>query len=353
MNIGIPCETKPWEGRVALVPEACADLVAAGHRVRVEQGAGVASGFSDAAYVQAGAEIVSEAQTLYARSDLVVKVKEPIGAEPDWLRAGQILFCFLHLAAMPELAERLAASGVTAIAFETVREADGRLPILQPMSWIAGRLAVIQGLRYLQRQEGGRGLLLGGVPGVERGRVTVVGGGNVGGQAARLAAALGATVTVLDKDARKLEALERAAPNLSALYPYGRTLERAVAEADLLVGAVLVPGARAPRVVSRAQVAAMAAGSVAVDVAVDQGGCLETTRPTSYDDPVYVAEGVTHFAVTNMPGAVPRSASLALCAALLPWVRRLAETDWRSQPVLSEAVNVDRGEVLPGPWRKA
>ncbi len=329
MRIGIPKEIKPLEGRVALIPEACGDLVRDGHEVLVGEGAGVASGFPDAAYAAVGARVVTQPQDLYAAADLVVKVKEPWDEEPDWLRPGQRLFSFLHLAADPALVQRLLASGVTALAFETL-EHRGGLPILAPMSEIAGRLAVQIGARLLHAPEGGKGLLLGG-----------------------LAAALGARVTVFDLDADKLRLMDQVGPQVTSLYPYRDSLDRAVREADLLVGAVLIPGARAPHLVSRDQVAAMGAGSVVVDIAVDQGGCIETTRPTTYAAPTYLAEGVIHFGVTNMPGAVPRTASRALCASLFPWVLRLARADWPADPALAGAVNVDRGRLVLPALRQA
>ena len=347
MRIGIPREIKPLEGRVALIPEACGDLVLEGHEVLVERGAGVASGFPDADYVAAGASLMDQPQALYAAADLVVKVKEPWGEEPDWLRAEQRLFSFLHLAADPELVVRLLASGVTALAFETL-EYRGGLPILAPMSEIAARLAVQIGANLLHAPKGGKGLLLGGLAAAEPGQVVVLGAGHAGAAAVRLAAAVGARVTVFDLDADKLRRMDQIGPQVTSLFPYRDSLDRAVREADLLIGAVLIPGARAPHLVSRAQVAAMGTGSVVVDIAVDQGGCIETTRPTTYAAPTYLAEGVVHFGVTNMPGAVPRTASRALCASLFPWVRRLAREDWRAEPALAGAVNLEQGRlVLP------
>ena len=347
MRIGITKEIKPLEVRVALIPEACGDLVRDGHEVLVGRGAGDASGFPDVAYAAVGAILVDQPQDLYAAADLVVKVKEPWGEEPDWLRPGQRLFSFLHLAADPELVDRLLASGVTALAFETL-EHRGGLPILAPMSEIAGRLAVQIGARLLHAPEGGKGLLLGGLAAAEPGQVVVLGAGHAGAAAVRLAAALGARVTVFDLDADKLRLMDQVGPQVTSLYPYRDSLDRAVREADLLIGAVLIPGARAPHLVSRAQVAAMGPGGVVVDIAVDQGGCIETTRPTTYAAPTFLEEGVIHFGVTNMPGAVPRTASRALCASLFPWVRRLARTDWPADPALAGAVNVERGRlVLP------
>ncbi len=347
MRIGIPKEIKPLEARVALIPEACGDLVRDGHEVLVGRGAGDASGFPDVAYAAVGARLVDQPQDLYAAADLVVKVKEPWGEEPGWLRPGQRLFSFLHLAADPELVDRLLASGVTALAFETL-EHRGGLPILAPMSEIAGRLAVQIGARLLHAPEGGKGLLLGGLAAAEPGQVVVLGAGHAGAAAVGLAAALGARVTVFDLDADKLRLMDQVGHQVTSLYPYRDSLDRAVREADLLIGAVLIPGARAPHLVSRAQVAAMGPGGVVVDIAVDQGGCIETTRPTTYAAPTFLEEGVIHFGVTNMPGAVPRTASRALCASLFPWVRRLARTDWPADPALAGAVNVERGRlVLP------
>ena len=347
MRIGIPKEIKPLEGRVALIPEACGDLVRDGHEVLVGRGAGDASGFPDVAYAAVGARLVDQPQDLYAAADLVVKVKEPWGEEPDWLRPGQRLFSFLHLAADPQLVDRLLTSGVTALAFETLGHRGG-LPILAPMSEIAGRLAVQIGARLLHAPEGGKGLLLGGLAAAEPGQVVVLGAGHAGAAAVGLAAALGARVTVFDLDADKLRRMDQVGPQVTSLYPYRDSLDRAVREADLLIGAVLIPGARAPHLVSRAQVAAMGPGGVVVDIAVDQGGCIETTRPTTYAAPTFLEEGVIHFGVTNMPGAVPRTASRALCASLFPWVRRLARADWPADPALAAAVNVEQGRlVLP------
>lgn len=345
MRIGIPREIKPMEGRVALVPEACADLVRAGHRVLVERGAGVASGFLDEGYARAGAVLVEDAPSLYADAELVVKVKEPWGPELDLLRPDHRLFSFLHLAADAELTRRLLASGLTAVAFETVQIA-GRLPILAPMSEIAGRLAVSIGATLLHRHQGGKGLLLGGVAAAERGSVVVLGAGNAGTAAAATASALGACVTVFDLNPERLQAVRALGRNVTALYAYEDAIAEWATRADLLIGAVLIPGARAPRLISAEHVATMAPGSVIVDVSVDQGGCVETTRPTTYAEPTYRVHEVVHFGVTNMPGAVPRSASRALCASLFPWVARLARPDWRSDPVLSAAVNLAEGALV-------
>ncbi len=346
MKIGVPKEIKPLEGRVALVPEACGELVRQGHQLYVERGAGLASGFADAQYERAGATMLADGAMVYASTDLVVKVKEPYGEEPERLREGQKLFCFLHLAAAPALMARMLDSGVVAVAFETVQESDGRLPILAPMSAVAGRLAVQIGANLLHAPHAGKGCLLGGVAGVERGRVVVLGAGNAGGNAVRLAAAMGAEVTVFDKDLAKLEAMREVGANVTALYPYADVLAESVRRSDLLIGAVLIPGAHAPRLVSKTQIEAMEPGSVVVDISVDQGGCIETTRPTTYADPTYQVGGVTHFGVTNMPGAVPKTASKALCAALMPYLVRLAHGGWREVPALRLGINLDRGEVV-------
>jgi alanine dehydrogenase len=345
MRIGVPREIKPLEARVSLIPEACGDLVRLGHGVLVQAGAGLGSGFSDDAYAVAGATVVGDAAAVYEQADLVVKVKEPWGSELNLLRRDQLLFSFLHLAANPPLTERLAVIGVTAIGFETVSD-RGRLPILAPMSDIAGRLAVQIGTTLLQSPQGGKGLLLGGLPAAERGSVVVLGAGNAGAAAVRAAAGMGAWVTAFDRDVEKLAAMRRTGPNVTTLYPHADSLARAVERADLLIGAVLVPGARTPRVIAEEQIAGMECGSVVVDISVDQGGCIETTRPTTYDAPTYKVHEVVHFAVTNMPGAVPRSASRALCASLFPWVVRLASPEWRSDAVLSAAVNVSGGAVV-------
>lgn len=282
---------------------------------------------------------------MFGESDLIVRVKEPYGTDLEHLRDRHTVFSYLHLAALPELKQQLCDLGLTAVGFETVLD-KGALPLLAPMSDIAGRLAIQIASHLLQRPMGGRGILLGGLPGAPRGRVVVVGAGHAGGRAVMTAASMGAEVTVFDKNRERLDVMHRHAPNVTALYPYADALAEHIAGADVLVGAVLVPGARTPHLISREQVASMGQGAVVADIAVDQGGCVETTRPSTWDDPYYVEEGVTHFCVTNMPGAVPRTASLALSAVLIPYVQRLAKPDWRDDPVLAGAINVGEGRVV-------
>ena len=346
MQIGIPREIKPLEGRVALNPEACGDLVQAGHSVIVEHNAGKLSGYSDAAYQAVGTTIAAGPDETYGNAQLIVKVKEPVAGDLALLQKSHLLFCFLHLAANPELARALLAIGLTGIAFETVETDAHALPLLAPMSDIAGRLATQIGSNLLHQPAGGKGLLLGGLPGAERGRVVIIGAGNAGGNAAAMAAAMGAEVTIFDLNRERLAEMRGLGNNVTGLYPYQDAVRQAVAGADLLIGAVLKTGDRSPHVVTRSMVASMADGSVVVDISVDQGGCIETTHPTTYEDPTYIEEGVVHFTVTNIPGAVPRSASQALSATLLPYVRQLAETDWKTDPVLQRGVNIEAGQLV-------
>ena len=352
MNIGIPREIKPLEGRVALSPEACGDLVQAGHSVFVEHNAGSLSGYFDDVYEAVGATIAADAKTVYGEAELIVKVKEPVAAELGLLRQDHLLFCFLHLAAYPELTRRLLDIGLTAIGFETVETDSGTLPLLAPMSDIAGRLATQIGSNLLHQPQGGKGLLLGGLPGAERGRVVIIGAGNAGGNAAAMAAAMGAEVVVFDLRRERLSAMRQLGNNVTALYPYQDAIQREVAAADLLIAAALKTGQRAPHIVSRDMVRSMQPGSVIVDISVDQGGSVETTRPTTYEQPTYLEEGVLHFSVTNMPGAVPRSASQALSAVLSPYVHSLLRPNWKNDnPALVRGINVAAG-VLQHPALK-
>ena len=346
MRIGVPKETKALEGRVALVPAAAGDLVRRGHEVWIERGAGVLSGFADADYERLGARIAPDAGALYERGELIVKVKEPVEGDLALLRAHHLLFCYLHLAPDPVLTRRLLQIGLTGIAFETVETDGGELPLLAPMSTIAGRIAVQVGTTHLHQPLGGKGVLLGGLPSTPRGRVVVFGAGQAGGAAVTAAAAGGANVVVFETRQDRREAMMRVGQNVTTLHPYEDVVAREVASADLVVGAVLVTGAVAPQVLSRDQVRAMEDGSVLVDIAIDQGGCFETSRPTSWAAPTYVEEGVTHFCVTNMPGAVPRTSSQAICAAILPWVDRLASGGWREHPALRRGLNVEGGRLV-------
>ena len=339
MRIGIPREMKPHEGRVALVPAACAELVRAGHEVYVEREAGLKSGFSDDEYRAAGSRVCVEAPELYVSAELIVKVKEPVEADLDHLRSHHLLFCFLHLAANRELAVRLRDLGLTAVAFETV-QVGSMLPVLAPMSEIAGRVSVQVGAHLLHQPQGGSGIMLGGLAAAERGNVIVLGAGVAGGAAAAVAAALGANVTVFDVQREKLSQMCRLGANVTALYAFRHDIGARLPTADLLIGAVLMPGKRAPCMVTRAMVKTMRSGSVITDISVDQGGCIETTVPTTYADPVYSVEGVLHFTVTNMPSAVPRSASRALSASLISYVMRLARPGWDSDPALAAGINV-------------
>ena len=344
MKIGIPKEVKVREGRVALIPEAAAELVRAGQRVFVQSGAGLASGYADEDYRAHGVEILADAPALYAESELIVKVKEPQPEEWPLLRPDHLLFSYLHLAAEPELTRALLDIGLTAVAFETVT-VNGRLPLLAPMSDIAGRIAVQAGTHLLHAPQGGRGILLGGVPAAERGHVVILGAGVAGGNAALLAAAMGARVTVFDRERDKLAQMRALGANVTALHPFAHAIHEAVCEADLLIGAVLIPGRKAPHLVSADTVRQMRPGSVIIDISVDQGGCIETTRPTNYEQPTFLWEGVLHFGVTNMPGAVPRTASQALSAALAPWVLRLCQPGWEEQPELAAGINLSKGEI--------
>ena len=345
MQIGIPKEIKPYEGRVALIPSAAAELVAAGHAVHLQAGAGEASGYSDDDYKRVGVNISATAKALYENAALIVKIKEPIEAEYDFLRADHILFSFLHMAANVALAQALCRKKTTGVAFETLEE-NGALPLLAPMSEIAGRLAVYIGGQLLFGTAGGRGILLGGLPGAERGHVVVLGAGVAGSQAVRVASALGAKVTVFDQVRSKLIAMHELGANITALPPHAEDLQHAVEDADLLVGAVLLPGARAPKLVPEAWVRNMRPGSVVVDVAIDQGGCIETIRPTDYSNPTYVLDKVIHFGVTNIPGAVPRTASQMLSAILLPYCLRLADQRGLTDKIFQSAINTHQGKIV-------
>jgi len=347
MRIGVPKETKTLEGRVALVPAAAGDLVKRGHEVWLEQGAGDKSGFRDEQYTQLGVKIAPDAAALYEKGEMIVKVKEPIAGDLQHLRKDHLLFCYLHLAAEPVLTKQLLDIGLTGVAFETVELPNGDLPLLAPMSIIAGKIGVQVGTHLLHQPEGGKGKLLGGLPSTERGKVVVFGAGKAGGASAALAASAGANVTVFEMRQDRMDEMMRLGHNVTALYPYHDVVAREVASADLVVGAVLVTGARAPHVLTREMLKGMEDGSVVVDISIDQGGCFETSRPTTWKEPTYVEEGVTHFCVTNMPGAVPQTSSQAICAAILPWVNKLASgADWRQNQALVRGINVEAGKLV-------
>ena len=323
MHIGVPKEIKNHEYRVGLTPQAVAELVRNGHRVTVERGAGAAIGFSDDDYLAAGAQLAGTAEAFAA--DMIVKVKEPQAEERARLRRGQILFTYLHLAPDPAQTEDLLTSGATCIAYETVTDVNGRLPLLAPMSEVAGRMAIQAGAGCLEKARGGRGVLLGGVPGVPRGKVVILGGGVVGANALAMAVGLGADVTVLDKNPDVLRRLDAQYGNrINTLYSTASTVEEQVLGADLVIGGVLIPGAAAPKLISAELVSRMQSGAVLVDVAIDQGGCAETSRPTTHADPTYIVDGVVHYCVANMPGGVARTSTQALNNATLPFVLALA-----------------------------
>lgn len=345
MRIGIPKEVKVHEGRVALIPSAASELVRHGHEVFIQTTAGVASGYPDEDYRRVGAQIAPDAAALYGGVQLVLKVKEPIDSEYKLLRKDHILFSFLHLAALPGLAQALKEKGLTAVAFETV-EANGKLPLLAPMSDIAGRLSVHIGTTLLHGHTGGRGVMLGGLPSTERGHVVILGAGVAGGNAAAVAAALGAQVTVLAPYREELERMHALGPNVTALPSHAHQISEAVASADLLIGAVLIPGAKAPKLVTADMVRRMKPGSVIIDISVDQGGCIETIRPTDYDHPTYMEHGVVHFGVNNMPGVVPRTASQALSTVLVPYVLKLATDGGLQDPAFAKGINVAGGKFL-------
>jgi alanine dehydrogenase len=349
VKIGIPKEIKDQEFRVGATPAMVRALVDAGHQVLVQQGAGAKIGFLDAAYTQAGAKLSASPSEIYA-AEMVVKVKEPQQSEYSLLHEGQILFCYLHLAPDPQQTAALLERKVVGIAYETVTDERGRLPLLIPMSEIAGRIAIQVGATYLQMNHGGKGILLGGVPGVLPARVGVIGGGVVGTEAARMALGLGAHVTVLDKDLHRLRELDALfGPALDTLFSSRQDLEEIVAASDLLIGAVLIPGKTAPKIVKKSMVQTMQPGSMIVDVAIDQGGCCETSRPTTHSEPTYTVDGVVHYCVTNMPGACALTSTQALTHATFDYVLELANKGWRlallENPYLRNGLNVCLGNV--------
>ncbi|MDE2506325.1 MAG: alanine dehydrogenase [Planctomycetota bacterium] len=350
MIVGVPKEVKADEYRVAMLPVGALELKKAGHEVLVEAGAGQGSGIPDSAYVEAGATIVPSAGPIWAQSDLIVKVKEPQAAEWPLIRAGQTLFTYFHFAADEPLTRAILKSGATAIAYETIRDPRGNLPLLTPMSEVAGRMSIQEGAKYLERPQDGRGILLAGVPGVAPAEVAILGGGIVGSNAAKVAAGLGANVRILDINLDRLRYLDDIMPpNVTTLYSDRHTIMESVERADLVIGAILITGARAPRLVERADLTRMKPGAVIVDVAIDQGGCIETSRPTTHREPTYVVDGVVHYCVTNMPGAVGRTSTYALCNVTLPYVLQIARHGWRKvaagSPGVAEGINIVAGRV--------
>ncbi|QDU96971.1 alanine dehydrogenase [Lignipirellula cremea] len=351
MIVGAPREIKRDEYRVALLPVGVEELARAGHTVLIEVGAGLGSGIYDHDYLAAGAEMVPGPEEIFARADLVVKVKEPL--EPEWalLRPGQTLFTYFHFAADRALTEAMILSGASCVAYETLRDDQGQLPLLTPMSEVAGRMSIQEGARFLERPQLGRGILLGGVPGVAPAHITILGGGVVGANAAKIAAGFQADVTILDINMDRLRRLDDIMPaNVNVLFSDRHTIREELRLADLVIGAVLIPGAKAPRLITREDLKIMKPGSVIVDVAIDQGGCVETARPTTHSDPVFVEEEVVHYCVTNMPGAVGRTSTFALCNVTLPWVLQIArngiiDAAQRLRP-LAAAVNIHNGQVV-------
>jgi alanine dehydrogenase len=350
MKIGIPKEIKTNENRIALVPAGAEELVASGHSVIVETGAGLGSGFSDAQYLAAGAQIAGDADEVWAAVDMIVKVKEPI--EPEWkrIKPGQIIFTYFHFAANEQLTRAHMTSGAVCIAYETVELRSRELPLLTPMSEVAGRMAVQEGAKYLEELNGGRGILLGGVPGVPPAKVVILGAGVVGVNAAKIAAGMGACVTILDISLEKLRYLSDVMPaNVQLVFSNRHNLLEQIASADLVIGAVLIPGAVTPKLIRREDLRIMRTGAVIVDVSVDQGGCIETSHPTTHESPTFIVEGVVHYGVSNMPGAVPFTSTLALTNATLPYVLQLANKGYRQalreSPALLNGLNIVRGKI--------
>lgn len=350
MIVGVPKEIKNDEYRVAMLPVGVEELVGAGHTVIVEANAGLGSGLADHDYLRAGAEMASEPDEIFGRADLIVKVKEPQPSEYSLIRPGQTLFTYFHFAASLELTEAMLQSGATCVAYETLRDSAGRLPLLTPMSEVAGRMSIQEGAKFLERPQMGRGILLGGVPGVAPAHITILGGGIVGSNAAKIAAGFQADVAILDINMDRLRYLDDIMPaNVNVLFSDRHTIREELRLADLVIGAVLIPGAKTPRLIGREELRLMKPGSVIIDVAIDQGGCIETSRPTTHANPTYFEEDVVHYCVTNMPGAVGRTSTFALCNVTLPWVLQIAnrglEPAARELAPITAAVNVHNGEI--------
>jgi alanine dehydrogenase len=350
MIVGVLKEIKAEENRVCMTPAGVEVMKQNGHEVLVEKNAGLGSGFNNAVYKSAGAEIIDSPQEIFKRADMVMHVKEPLAAEYDLIRKDQIIFTYLHLAAAEELTHVLIKSGSIGIAYETIQKADGSLPLLTPMSEVAGRMAIQQGAKYLEMAQGGHGVLLGGVPGVDPGTVVIIGGGIVGTNAAKMACGLGAKVYILDMNLERLRYLSDVMPsNCFLLMSKPTTVRRLIKEADVVVGAVLIPGAKAPRLITREMLKTMKKGAVLVDVAIDQGGCFETSKATTHGEPIYTVDGVVHYCVANMPGAVPKTSTLALTNATLPYAVEIANKGWQKamqeNPEIKFGANVVQGKV--------
>jgi alanine dehydrogenase len=352
--VGVPKEVKRDEYRVAMLPVGVAEMTRAGHRVLLQRGAGVGSGLPDQLYHDAGAQLVDRPEEVFAQADLVIKVKEPQREELPLLRRGQTLFTYFHFAADRQLTEAFLATGATAVAYETLRDDRGRLPLLTPMSEVAGRMSIQEGAKYLERPQMGRGILLGGVPGVAPANILILGGGVVGANAAKVAAGFGANISLLDVNMDRLRYLDDITPaNVDVLFSDRYTVREYLKLADLVIGAVLIPGAKAPNLIEREDLKLMKPGSVIIDVAIDQGGCVATSRPTTHSEPTFIVDEVLHYCVTNMPGAVGRTSTYALCNVTLPWALELAnrgvERAARELPPIAQAVNIMDGEVTNRP----
>jgi alanine dehydrogenase len=350
MNIGVPKEIKNNENRVSVTPAGVKELVKHGHTVYVQKTAGTGSGFSDEEYVAAGAKLLPTIEETYAVADMIVKVKEPIEPEYKLVKPGQLLFTYFHFASDRALTDAMIASGATCIAYETVRDRAGALPLLVPMSEVAGRMSIQEGARFLEKPQGGKGILLGGVPGVKPAKVLILGGGVVGRNAALMAAGLGADVTITDISLPTLRHIADVMPkNVKTLYSSRHNIEQELPTVDLVIGSVLIPGAKTPHLITRDMLPLMRPGTVMVDVAIDQGGCFETSHPTKHDDPIYTVDGIVHYAVANIPGAVPYTSTLALTNATLPYAVRLADMGWqaacKADPGLAEGVNIVDGKI--------
>jgi alanine dehydrogenase len=351
MLIGVPKEIKKHENRVALLPGGVVELRRHGHKVIIEKNAGISSGFPDELYVKAGAEIIDSAEDIWSNAEMILKVKEPIAQEYPLMRDGQIIFTYFHFAASQELTEAVINSGCIAIAYETVEKADGSLPLLVPMSEVAGRMAAQEGAKFLEKVMGGRGVLLAGIPGVKPGNVMVLGGGVVGVNAAKIVAGMGANVYIYDLSVQRLRYLDDVMPkNITTMFSSEASIREMLPQMDLVIGAVLIPGAKAPKLINRDMLKLMKPGAVIVDVAIDQGGCIETAKPTTHDEPTYVVDGVVHYCVANMPGAVPHTSTIGLTNVTMPYAIQIANKGWvsavKENREIERGLNVAKGKIV-------